>query len=116
MIKLNWVAKGCGVILLWAMAATALPAQTFTTLVNLNESLGSAWPDGGLVQGTDGNLYGVAFGNATGEYGTIIKVTPAGEFTTIINLENSQAAGPFGVLVLGTDGDFYGATDEGTTD
>ena len=31
MSKLNWVTKACGVFLLWATAAVALPAQTFTT-------------------------------------------------------------------------------------
>ena len=35
MSKLNWVTKACGVLLLWAMAAVALPGQTFTTLLNL---------------------------------------------------------------------------------
>jgi len=44
-------------------------------------------PVGGLVQGTDGNLYGVTEyggGNGPGSgAGTVFKVTPAGKLTTI---------------------------------
>jgi hypothetical protein len=44
---------------LWLCASGSLPAQTFTTLYLFG---GGGNPDGGLVQGTDGNLYGVAAG------------------------------------------------------
>jgi hypothetical protein len=30
MIKINWGMRACGIFLLWAGAAIALPAQTFT--------------------------------------------------------------------------------------
>src|ERR1022692_5127272 len=40
---------------LWLCASGSLPAQTFTTLYEFGAG-GS--PDAGLVQGTDGNLYG----------------------------------------------------------
>jgi uncharacterized repeat protein (TIGR03803 family) len=101
----------CVLALVCAAVAIATSAQTFTTLVNLNESLGSTFPSGGLVQGRDGNLYGPAAGNSDLDYGAIFRVTPTGEFTTIINFVGSGSAGPSGALALGTDGDFYGETN-----
>jgi hypothetical protein len=66
MRKLNWSMKACGIYLLWAASAIALPAQTtadaptgpvYTTLYSFSGKDG-AGPTGGLVQATDGNLYG----------------------------------------------------------
>src|ERR1035438_7418525 len=49
--------SGIAIVLaaLWLCASGSLPAQTFTTLYEFGAG-GS--PDAGLVQGTDGNLYG----------------------------------------------------------
>jgi hypothetical protein len=64
--KFNWGMRACGVLLLWATAAIALPAQTtvtsapapkFTTLHSFDGADG-ANPYAGLVQGTDGIFYG----------------------------------------------------------
>jgi hypothetical protein len=65
MCKPNWSMRACGIILLWAATAVALPAQrpagappapTFTTLYSFDNTDGAA-PQG-FVQGTDGNFYG----------------------------------------------------------
>ena len=53
-----------GVFVLWAMAAVALPAQTFTTIHSFDLTDGDE-PQGALVQGTDGNFYGVTFGGGS---------------------------------------------------
>jgi hypothetical protein len=42
-------------------APASLPAQTYTTLANFNDTDGSE-PLGGMVQGTDGNFYGTTPG------------------------------------------------------
>ena len=90
-------------------------AQTFTTLYSfqgVNDNEGS-YPLG-LVQGTDGNLYGVtAGGGNAGEIssGTFFKL-PANDNVTIVctfyngACRDSQA--PSANLVLGANGDFYG--------
>ncbi|MGA3091414.1 MAG: choice-of-anchor tandem repeat GloVer-containing protein [Terriglobales bacterium] len=93
-------------------------AQTFTVLYSfegVNENEG-AYPQG-LVQGTDGNLYGVteADGNA-GEIssGTFFKITTSGKLTIICTYYNPgacrDAQAPSANLILGTNGDFYGVT------
>jgi uncharacterized repeat protein (TIGR03803 family) len=117
MSKLNRVTKAFGVSLLWAMAAIALPAQTFTTLVNFNSADGANPFAAGLVQGTDGNLYGVTGGGGAndtcvGGCGTVFKITPSGTLTTLYSFDGGDGASPVG-LAQGADGAFYGTTSSG---
>ena len=91
--------------------------STFTVLHSFagGTSDGSR-PQGSLVQGTDGNFYGLtsAGGSALG-YGTAFKLTPNGTNSTV-TLMRSFAGGtsdgrvPYGSLVQGADGNFYGET------
>jgi hypothetical protein len=62
MSKSTWC-KTAGVLFLLG-AATALAAQTFTTLVNFNGTNGSG-PASALTQGADGNLYGTTVGGGS---------------------------------------------------
>jgi uncharacterized repeat protein (TIGR03803 family) len=73
----------------------------------------------GLLQATDGNLYGITLQGGTGadNGGTIFELTPAGTFTTLYNFCSqssscSDGGAPLG-LVQGTDGSFYGTTSFG---
>jgi uncharacterized repeat protein (TIGR03803 family) len=71
-------------------------------------------PTAGLVQGTDGNFYGVtAGGGANVNGGTVFQMTPGGLLTTIYafcSLPNcTDGYGPQG-LVEGRDRNFYGTT------
>lgn len=58
---------------------------------------------GTLVQGPNGNIYGIASD-------TIFQITPAGVLTTLVTFPNNVGAQE---LVLSTDGKFYGTTGEG---
>ena len=55
--KLNWGRARAAFVLCLA-TAIALPAQTFTTLWNFGPYPGGAQPTAGLVQATNGDLYG----------------------------------------------------------
>ena len=73
---------------LWLCASGSLPAQTFTTLYKFGPG---GNPEAGLVQGTDGNLYGTTFGYIGKENGIIFKITPSGTFTRgCTGMANSQ--------------------------
>jgi len=70
--------------------------------------------DAGLIQATDGNFYGTtSAGGAYGNYGTIFKITLAGQLTTLHSFNSADGANPSGVLVQGKDGSFYGTTEGG---
>jgi uncharacterized repeat protein (TIGR03803 family) len=119
MTKLNWMTKACGVFLLWAMAAIALPAQTFTVLHSFDGPAGE-YPRAGLVQGTNGNLFGTTIMGGTNDSclgsttcGTIFTITPGGTLTTLASFDGTDGAYPYAGLVQGTNGNLYGTTYEG---
>jgi uncharacterized repeat protein (TIGR03803 family) len=94
--------------------ATALSAQTFTRLHSFQHTDGQQ-PVGGLVQGTDGSLYGTTFdGVANGPYGTVFKIALNGTLTNLYSFCSlsgcTDGSAPFAALVQATNGDFYGTT------
>jgi uncharacterized repeat protein (TIGR03803 family) len=91
--------------------------------------LDGASPPAGLVQATDGNFYGATWlggsgvgsadnvcrnGIETKGCGTLFKITPAGEFTTIYNFCSQpnciDGAYPTTALIQAANGKFYGTT------
>src|SRR5208282_586069 len=101
--------------LLWA-AALLLPAfgtqaaVVLTTLHSFQPFPNGAGPNG-LVQGSDGNFYGTAWGGTNG-YGTVFKITPNGALTTLYSFSGGDdGAYPSAGLVQGSDGKFYGTTE-----
>jgi uncharacterized repeat protein (TIGR03803 family) len=109
MSTIKWGQRACGIFLLWATAAVALPAQTFISLHSFDVTDGNA-PVGALVQGTDGNLYGATGnGGATGA-GTFFEITPSGTLKTLHSFHVTDGEFPEAAPVQGTDGNFYGTT------
>src|SRR5271166_193046 len=117
--RTRWPAAGAGlalaIMLVLAVLATgSAQAQTFTTLHSFNGTDGSS-PYAGLVQATDGNLYGTTGGGGANSYGTVFKITPSGTLTTLYSFcqQTGCADGTFPVaaLVQATNGNFYGTAD-----
>jgi uncharacterized repeat protein (TIGR03803 family) len=117
---------GCGTIF------KLTPAGALTTLYNFCSQPGCAdgyQPAGNLVQGSDGNFYGVTrgggifetFPNPLAVGGTVFQMTPAGAVTTIYNFCSESPGAcfdgqqPYGGLIQATDGNFYGTTLDGGT-
>jgi len=80
-------------------------------------------PFAGLIQGSNGNLYGTTeYGGAHadgGQGGTVFEITPGGILTTLYSfcaekncLDGSR---PFGELIQAANGNFYGTTYRGGT-
>jgi uncharacterized repeat protein (TIGR03803 family) len=70
-------------------------------------------PAAGLVQGTDGNLYGTTAGGGAAGYGTVFKITAEGSLTTLYSFDRMDGFDSFSALVQGADGNFYGTTYAG---
>ena len=71
-------------------------------------------PYAGLIQGSDGNLYGTTyFGGANG-FGTVFKVTPSGTETVLYSFAGgNDGEHPYAGVIQGSDGNFYGTTYQG---
>src|SRR5579871_115195 len=69
----------------------------------------------GLIQGTDGNFYGVADVGGANGFGSLYKLTPAGQFTVLHSFDETHGADPHAGLFQGVDGNLYGATFFGGT-
>src|ERR1019366_311443 len=70
-------------------------------------------PQAGLVQGSDGNLYGEAFVGGANNVGSVFKITTSGTLTTLHSFNGTDGREPSGWLVQGSDGNFYGTTSMG---
>ncbi|QMU27671.1 choice-of-anchor tandem repeat GloVer-containing protein [Adhaeribacter radiodurans] len=71
-------------------------------------------PYGDLVEGTDGNFYGMTYYGGTFDKGTVFKLTPTGTHTVLHNFNGTSRGGwPTGNLVRGNDGNYYGVTTSG---
>lgn len=84
----------------------------------LNPETDGAFPAGGLIEGSDGALYGTTmFKGPSGANGTIYKVTTAGAFTTLFAFSQPYPFGssPMTGLVEASDGNFYGTAQGGTS-
>ena len=95
------------------------PGGTLTTLYRFCTQPGckdGSSPTASLIQGSDGNLYGMTLVGAYGG-GTIFKITPGGALTTLYNFctlsECADGDTPVGSLVQDTNGMFYGVTTDG---
>ncbi len=85
-------------------------AGQFTTLHSFTQAEGQ-YLYSTLVEGRDGNLYGVSEGGGADGYGTVFRLTPAGAVTVLHNFSASDGRSPLGALILGQDGNFYGGTE-----
>jgi uncharacterized repeat protein (TIGR03803 family) len=97
------------------------PSGTLTTLHSFCGQSGC--PDGegpsGLVQATNGDLYGVTNYAGANSGGTVFKITPAGRLTTVYSFCSQSGCTdgnlPDADLIQATNGDFYGTTFAGGT-
>jgi len=89
-------------------------AQTVTILHSFNNTDGSD-PYAGLVQATNGNLYGTTIEGGANFQGTVFKITPSGTLTTVHSFAGYPSDGttPYAALIEATNGNLYGTTIEG---
>jgi uncharacterized repeat protein (TIGR03803 family) len=87
---------------------------TVTVLHSFSGPDGEA-PFAGLIQTSDGNLYGTTLGGGVWGVGTVFKIDTSGNLTVLHSFEGLDGASPQGALIQGNDGNFYGTTSGGGT-
>ncbi|HEY6272468.1 MAG TPA: choice-of-anchor tandem repeat GloVer-containing protein [Terriglobales bacterium] len=103
---------GCGAVF------KITPQGVLTTLHSFTGTGEEGWGPTGLVQATDGKLYGTTGAGGTGTNcdfngcGTVYRITPEGAFTTVADLNLIDGSGSSGVIQA-TDGNFYGTAEQG---
>ena len=88
----------------------------FSILANFDGPMTGGYNEGGgLVQATDGRIYGTALQGGSSGYGTLYQLNPDGtDFSVQFNFDSStNGSYPFGRLIRGTDGFLYGTTLQG---
>jgi uncharacterized repeat protein (TIGR03803 family) len=114
---------GCGTVF------KITPSGTLTTLYSFCSQIGCAdgeFPNGGLIQAGNGDLYGTTADGGSGSLctnlettgcGTVFKITPSGTLTTLYSFCSQSGCpdgwSPAAGLVQATNGDLYGTTDLG---
>ncbi len=89
-------------------------SQTLTVLHTFNSTDGQ-FPNGGLVHGSDGNLYGTTSSGGVHGFGTVFKITPSGKFTSIYSFSGGTGDGayPMSSVIRDSAGNIYGTTQNG---
>jgi uncharacterized repeat protein (TIGR03803 family) len=106
---------GCGTVFKMTPAGQLISLHSFLYGVD------GFSPQAGLVQGSDGDFYGMTeFGgtnvNCPEGCGAVFRITPAGALTILHSFTNGvDGANPLVALVQGSDGNFYGTTTGGGT-
>ena len=112
---------GCGTIYKLSPSGTLTTIYTF--VCDQNGNCPAGWnPTGPLVLGHDGNFYGATYYGGSGMFcgglngcGTIFKVPPAGQLTTLYNFCTVQSCNdgglPYYGIVVGNNGYIYGVSE-----
>ena len=107
--------SGCGTV--FKITSTGKLTTLYSFCAQSNCSDGSA-PVAALVQARSGNLYGTtAHGGANVDAGTVFRITPRGDLTTIYNFCSqsncTDGGAPQAGLIQAKDGNLYGTTISG---
>jgi uncharacterized repeat protein (TIGR03803 family) len=98
---------GCGTVF------KITPNGKLTTLYSFCAQSGctdGAYPFAGLVQATDGNLYGTTLFGGTNNDGSVFEMTPNGTLKTLVSFNSTNGANPYAGVIQASDGNLYGTT------
>src|ERR1019366_8032165 len=92
--------------------AIATDGTGFTVLRSFAQATDGGYPaESGLIQGTDGRLYGTTSGGGASGAGTIFAIATDGTGFTVLRsfAQATDGGSPAGSLIQGNDGRLYGA-------
>ena len=88
------------------------PNHTVTPLYSFTGGADGSMPLAGLMQASDGNLYGTTYsGGSNVSYGTVFRISTNGAFKALYSFTgNNDGGNPQAGLVQAVDGNLYGTT------
>jgi len=89
------------------------PNGTLTVLHNFTGGSDGATPIAGLVQASDGKLYGTNVRGGKNGYGVLFRATLAGDVVPLHDFAVATGIGSFGTLLQHTNGILYGGAGSG---
>jgi uncharacterized repeat protein (TIGR03803 family) len=106
---------GCGTVFRMTPSGGLTTLYSFCSQPNCADGFVPFW---GLVQATNGNLYGNTAelnGGTPAGSGTVFKITPKGTFANLYVFSGTDGRLPFGWMMQATNGILYGTTSFGGT-
>lgn len=79
----------------------------------LGGSVDGSTPEGGIVQASDGNLYGTTSDGGEHQGGVLFRLTPGGAYTVLHHFDGPTGVAPRTGLMQHTNGRLYGMTSGG---
>jgi uncharacterized repeat protein (TIGR03803 family) len=108
------IGVGCGTVYKITRGGTLTTVYSFCNTKGCTDGIE---PTTGLVQGNDGSFYGSTYSGGANDSGSVFKLTPQGELTTLYSFcaqaECPDGAEPDAPLIQATDGSLYGTTQFG---
>jgi uncharacterized repeat protein (TIGR03803 family) len=114
----NCPSQGCGTVFKITPSGNLTTLYTFCSAGSLNSCPDGNRPEGELIEGADGNLYGTTTQGGNQDdclyssqplgCGTIFKVTLDGNLTTLYTFTGASDGGGPQSMLQGSDGNFYG--------
>ena len=102
-----------GTFLYGAIFSISEDGSSFTVLREFDDGDYGSEAHGGLVQGTDGHLYGTTYCCGSNGVGLLYRLGEDGTFTVLHNFDSTEGASPRARLIVGSDGALYGGTTAG---
>lgn len=84
----------------------------FTNLHSFGPREEGVYSESELVLGSDGKLYGTTVSGGSGDFGTVFRMSPAGDFQKLADFHGGDGSYPSGAMIEAEHGKFYGVTVE----
>ena len=104
--------SGCGYGTVFRITSSG---RSLTNLYSFAGWPSAERPDAPLVQGKDGDFYGVTMGGGIDARGTVFRINTRGKLTILHSFCANDGSDPWAGLTQGSDGYFYGTTSGGDT-
>ena len=104
---------GCGLVYKLDLSGTLTPFYQFPFSNSLGCFNGNG-PNAGVIQASDGNLYGATDGFFSGVYGNVYTLTLGGGFSLVHGFSGSDGGKPVASLSQDSNGNIVGTTSMGT--